>query len=234
MARIDPRSITTSMFQHIIFDCDGVLWQGTNEGYFACYHRAAVEAGIDIDPDLARERILQSWGQSARIEVEGMIPEHPQHVECVVANYRRLVRSDLFLDTAQLVPGVRKCLEDLKRDYRLSVITGMNSDNLGRLLNRYELSPFFEQAISTSDTDDPSKQKPTGYHLGQFLGDTDLEPDEVLCVGDAMSDIFMARSQGVPILIVLTGHLSEPDAREQGVEYILPSVAELPEWIRKL
>lgn len=222
------------MFRHIIFDCDGVLWQGTNDGYFACYHRAAVEAGIQIDPGLARERILRSWGQSARIEVEGLIPEHPQHIDRVVANYRRLVRSDLFLDTAQLVPGVHECLADLKRDHRLSVITGMNSDNLGRLLDRFELRPYFEQAISTSDTDDPNKQKPTGYHLRQLLDATGLSPGEVLCVGDAMSDILMARSQSVPILIALTGHLSEVEARDQGVEYILPSVAELPEWIRNL
>ncbi|HPA19918.1 MAG TPA: HAD family hydrolase [Verrucomicrobiae bacterium] len=222
------------MLRHIIFDCDGVLWQGTNDGYFLCYHRAAIEAGIEIDCAIARERILQSWGQSARIEVEGMIPEHPDRVDEVVANYRRLVRSDLFLETASLVPGVRECFEELGRDHRLSVVTGMNGDNLGRLLDRFGLRGHLRHAISTSDTDDPDKQKPTGYHLRRLLQVEGLDPQEVLCVGDAASDILMAQSQSVPIVIVLTGHLTEAEALARGVTDILPSVADLPAWIQKL
>lgn len=220
------------MLRHIIFDCDGVLWQGTNEGYFLCYHRAALEAGIEIDFGLARERILQNWGQSARIEVEGMIPEFPDRIDEVTANYRRLVRSDLFLGTASPVPGVNECLEALGRDHPLSVITGMNGDNLPRLLDRFGLRSHFRHAISTADTNDPDKQKPTGYHLRRLLQVEGLDPQQVLCVGDATSDILMARSQSVPIVIVLTGHLTEAEARDHGIADILPSVAELPAWIQ--
>jgi phosphoglycolate phosphatase-like HAD superfamily hydrolase len=59
-----------------------------------------------------------------------------------------------------------------------------------------------------------------------------LDPQQVLCVGDATSDILMARSQSVPIVIVLTGHLTEAEARDHGIADILPSVAELPAWIQ--
>lgn len=216
--------------RHIVFDCDGVLWSGTNDGYFRCYYQAAVEAGVEIDYDLACQRLLKNWGQSAQREIEGMLPEHPQAVADVLARYERLVRSDLFLSTARLIPGAEATLRHLASRYRLSAITGMNSDNLHSLLARFQLGDCFVHALSTSETNDPAKQKPTGYHLRCVLDAERLRPDEALCVGDAESDVAMARRQGVPIVAVLTGHITEASARRLKVPY-LPSVADLPDWL---
>ena len=221
-------------YKHLVFDCDGVLWQGTNDGYFVCYHRAATEAGIGLDFDLARERILKNWGKSARMEVEGMIPEYPDRVNDVVARYRKLVRSDLFLSTASLVPGTGETLKVLSRKFGLSAITGMNFANLTRLLSRFELRQHFKHAISTSETDDPAQQKATGYHLRQLMEQEGLGSGDVLVVGDALSDVQMARSQGVDIVAVLTGHLTEEEARRLGVTKTLPDVTALTEWLARL
>jgi phosphoglycolate phosphatase-like HAD superfamily hydrolase len=219
------------MLKHIVFDCDGVLWQGTNEGYVKCYHRAAVEAGIEIDYALAQRRILANWGTSAQHEVEGMIPDHPHRVAEVVERYRQLIRSDLFLGTATLVPGVRQALQSLSPHYALSAITGMNADNLPKLLDRFELRDCFRHTISTGETNDPALQKRTGYHLRQLLDWETLAPHEALCVGDAQVDVQMAERQQVPIVVVLTGHLDERQARDLSVRAILRSAADLPAWI---
>ena len=217
--------------KHIVFDCDGVLWDGTNEGYFHCYHTAALEAGIPLDFETAKSRILNNWGQSAQIEITGMIPEHLPRVGDVLQNYRRLVRSDLFLSAAALIPDADRTIRQLARDYGLSAITGMNSDNLRVLLDRFRLQDLFRHAISTSGTDDPEKQKPTGYHLGQLMAAEGLAADEVLCVGDAAADVQMAGRQQAPIVVVLTGHLTESEARQLEVHDVLPSVSHLPRWI---
>lgn len=219
------------MLKHIIFDCDGVLWQGTNEGYVKCYHRAAVEAGIHLDYSLARERILANWGTSAEHEVEGMVPDHPHLVPEIVARYRRLVRSDLFLSTATLVPGTQPTLQTLSRRFGLSAITGMNTDNLAKLLNRFDLSAYFRHVISTGETNDPTRQKGTGYHLGRLLHDEAISPDEALCVGDAPVDVQMAQRQQVPVVVVLTGHLDAQQAHDLCVDAVVDSVADLPSWI---
>lgn len=217
--------------KHIVFDCDGVLWEGTNDGYFKCYHQAALEAGIEIAYEVARQRILAYWGQSAEREVEQMIPEHPDRVPSVLRNYQRLIRSDLFLSTAALIGGVPETLDQLARSYRLSAITGMNTDNLGKLLDRFRLRPYFQHLLSSGETDDPDKQKATGYHLRQLLEGEGLEPGEALCVGDALCDVQMAQRRQVPIVVVLTGHLTEVEARALGVAGVLPSLRFLPEWI---
>ena len=217
--------------KHIVFDCDGVLWDGTNEGYFRCYHSAAVEAGIHLDFEVARERILRNWGQSAWLEIQGMLPDHADRVPEVERIYRRLVRSDLFLSAAALIPGVEPTLQALARDYGLSAISGMNTDNLEKLLGRFQLRPLFRHVLSTAETDDPLQQKFTGYHLGQLLQSEQLAPEEVVCVGDALPDVQMAQRQRVPIVIVLTGHLAEDEGRKLDVQGILPSLADLPQWI---
>jgi phosphoglycolate phosphatase-like HAD superfamily hydrolase len=219
------------MLKHIVFDCDGVLWQGTNEGYVQCYHRAAVEAGIEIDYALARRRILAIWGTSAQHEVAAMIPGHPHLVAEVVQRYRRLVRSDLFLNTATLVPGAKETLQTLSQHYGLSAITGMNADNLGKLFERFDFRSFFRHAISTGETNDPAQQKCTGFHLRQVLDWESVAPHEALCVGDAPVEVEMAQRQQVPVVVVLTGHLDERQARDLNVRAIIPSVADLPAWI---
>jgi phosphoglycolate phosphatase-like HAD superfamily hydrolase len=217
--------------KHIVFDCDGVLWEGTNEGYVKCYHQAALDAGLALDYDLARQRILDYWGQSAQVEVEQMIPEHPDRVAEVLRHYRRRIRTDLFLSTASLIDGVRETLQRLSRAYRLSAITGMNPDNLTTLLARFQLRPYFEHLLSSGESDDPEKQKPTGYHLRLLLEREGLEPNEALCIGDAECDVQMAQRRKVPIVVVLTGTLTEARARRLDVAAILPSVRVLPEWI---
>ena len=217
--------------KHIVFDCDGVLWQGTNEGYFKCYHLAALEAGVELDFKVAKERILQNWGQSVQLEVEGMLPNHPERVPEVVRRYGRLVRSDFFLNSASLVPGVSQTLEKLARHYALSAITGMNAENVGEMFTRFGLRRFFRHALSSAETDDPEKQKCMGYHLGQLLEWEQLAPDEVLCIGDAVPDVQMAGRQRVPIVVVLTGHLTAEQARGLGVRQIISSVADLPAWL---
>jgi phosphoglycolate phosphatase-like HAD superfamily hydrolase len=50
-------------------------------------------------------------------------------------------------------------------------------------------------------------------------------------VGDAQCDVEMAHRQRVPAAVVLTGHLTEAQARELDVVAVLPSVTALPAWL---
>ena len=146
-----------------------------------------------------------------------MIPDHPYLVAEVVQRYRRLVGSDVFLSTATLLPGARQALQALSQVYGLSAVTGMNADNLAKLLDRFELRTCFRHVISTGETNDPAQQKRTGYHLRQVLDWEAIAPHEALCVGDAPVDVQMAQQQQVPVVVVLTGHLDGRHARDLGV-----------------
>ena len=70
-----------------------------------------------------------------------------------------------------------------------------------------------------------------GFHLRQVLDRESVAPHEALCVGDAAVEVEMAQRQQVPVVIVLTGHLDERQARDLNVRAVLRSVADLPAWI---
>jgi len=54
-------------------------------------------------------------------------------------------------------------------------------------------------------------------------------PDQTLFVGDAKSDVLMARQAKVEPVAVLTGHLDRKEAQDLGVKYIIENVTCLPE-----
>ena len=219
------------MLKHIVFDCDGVLWQGTNEGYLACYHGAAVEAGIEIDLRAGQPADPRQLGsiRPARNRGDDPRPSAPRRGSVRALSPTRAFRS--FSGHRHARSRRPASLAALSRRYGLSAITGMNADNLAKLLDRFELRAFFRHAISSGEANDPAQQKRTGFHLRQVLDWEAVAPHEALCVGDALVDVQMARQQQVPIVVVLTGHLDERQARDLGVEAILRSVADLPAWI---
>lgn len=220
------------MIRHLVFDFDGVLVRGTNEAYFRCYEWAAREAGIPLSSAVVHERILMNWGESVRKEVEGLLPDHPEKVNEVIARYESKIEEEMLL-SAVLIPGAAETLTQLSEQYSLSIISGMNIRSLKILLSRFGIEPCLVDYVSTCRSHDPAKQKSTGYHLGELMKTRGLASSEVICVGDGSSDVSMAQNKGVRIVVVLTGILDEPSARRLGVSDILPDVSALPEWLRK-
>ncbi len=86
---------------------------------------------------------------------------------------------------------------------------------------------LFCQIISTYDLLDQSRGKPYPDLLENILKAQNVNPDEAIMVGDAEGDVRMARAAGVRPIVVLTGHLSEQQAKELGVKDIIPTVADL-------
>ena len=95
------------------------------------------QAGIELDYELAKTRILKNWGMAPRSEIAGMILEHPERVDEVLEHYERLIRSNLFLDTAQLVPGVGEIIGGSQREERLDMLEKRIAE-LGMDLSQYD------------------------------------------------------------------------------------------------
>lgn len=70
--------------------------------------------------------------------------------------------------------------------------------------------------------------------LLKLLEDFNVEPSEAIMVGDATTDVFMAQAAHVLPILVLTGQISAEEAPSLGVQYILPTIADLPELVSKL
>lgn len=92
---------------------------------------------------------------------------------------------------------------------------------------KFNVPDVFKQIISGYDIDDTEKQKPHPYMLQEIMRTQGATSDETVFVGDARSDVQMARSANVRPIVVLTGHLNHEQASALEVKDIIPSVASL-------
>ena len=67
----------------------------------------------------------------------------------------------------------------------------------------------------------------------EFLRVSKLHPKHVLMVGDSFADIISGKKAGMKTIGVLTGVLNRRQLEKQA-DIVLSSIAELPEFIRKL
>ena len=70
--------------------------------------------------------------------------------------------------------------------------------------------------------------------LEKIMSTQKVSPSEAIFVGDAESDVKMAKNARVKPIVVLTGHLSKSQAKELNVEYIIEDVTKLEEVLVEL
>lgn len=187
-----------------------------------------MECGFDISFELTKIRTLEQWGNAPRIELESILREKPSLVNQALNIYQYLLRTDLFSADIVAVLGAAAMLNNLRKEgIETAVISGMAQDILDSLSEEFKFNFSKDNLISTIDTEDPLKQKTTGYHLAKLITEKGWKKEEVIVVGDAKSDVIMARTLHIKPVVVLTGMLTKQEAIELGVEIILPSVADL-------
>lgn len=94
----------------------------------------------------------------------------------------------------------KKFLDALGKKYRLGIVTSARRANLKPYIG--EIMDSFEVIITPEDTD---KHKPDPAPLLLCCDRMELEPEEVLYVGDTMYDFLCAKGAGSPFVGVLTG-----------------------------
>ena len=62
----------------------------------------------------------------------------------------------------------------------------------------------------------------------------EVKPEETVYVGDAISDYECAKNAEVEYFAMLTGCLKREDLEKLGVKNVMNSVAELPDFLRKV
>jgi phosphoglycolate phosphatase-like HAD superfamily hydrolase len=220
------------IFRQIVLDFDGVITGGTNRAYIDAYKEAVVSVGVQLPDGEVEAAILRHWGESPRRELAGVLGSDHPRLDAALDHYMRHIDTGL-LASAHPIPGALETVERLEKSCILYLISGMGLAPLHQIVSKFGLQRCFRTVISTSDSDLPERQKASGYHLGELCRRDGLAANETLCVGDAKSDIEMARCHGIPVAIVLTGALDRESAQAQGVEWIIPSLAELPDFLRQ-
>ena len=94
-----------------------------------------------------------------------------------------------------------------------SILSAYRQDSLVEAVEHYGLSPFFDQ-INGLDNNHAGSKKNLGL---QRLGQLDLDPQQVLYIGDTDHDAEVAEAMGVTSLLLEGGHQSRARLEATGV-----------------
>lgn len=223
------------MLKLIIFDWDDVFTLGSKEGYIKCLHEAVTRVGVKLDPQEEHSRILATWSQPHELELKNLLREHPELVEAACRIYEEIFFGDAFVSALTYVDGSNELLNRLKNKYTLAISTGAHPTVLRkRVMPKFGVPDVFSEIMFGYELDDPDKNKPHPYMLETILERTGYLPQEAIFVGDAKTDVMMARNAGIEPVVVLTGHLSRPEAEELAVDHIIQDVSELESALKHL
>jgi len=146
------------------------------------------------------------------------------------------VRTELYsiLDASEIesskkvsvFPGIRETLQYMKsKAVRLAVLTNSGRGATTEILDRAGLNDFFEFVLCRDDVS-TMKPRPEGLILAiSLLG---LPKDRVFYVGDSKYDIIAAKKAGLRVVAVPSGNYTEAMLREEGADYVISSISELP------
>jgi len=136
--------------------------------------------------------------------------------------FGRLIRAEML--ACEFVPGARELLERLAESYTLFVASGTPETEMREIVHERGLDRFFAGVYGS-----PASKAEI---LRRILTEHEFAPEEVVFVGDALSDYEGARAVGVPFVARVPAG-GEPIFPADGVLLTVSDLRELDrEWDR--
>lgn len=213
----------------IIFDLDGTLLDSVAD-IAAANNRVLEAEGL---PMHSVQKYIEFIGNGARRLVQLALPEHWQNDETKVneflTNYKAAYKANL-VDKSRLFEGIPELLTFLnKNEIPIAINTNKPHDQTKLIVDQLLRSWDFEVVLGQQDSF-PRKPDPTGaLSIAKTLN---LEPEEVLFVGDSGVDVETAKNAGMQLLCVEWGYSPKQEMVDAGCEQFVRTTSELKEYIK--
>ena len=202
----------------IIFDLDGTLI----EAYEAIYlglKEVFQQSGREIFSYNELKHYLKADLESTLHQF--FSPEETQQNIPVM----RKKYEEVYLDHTYFLDGAKEVLDTL---YNRGVILGVASNKFGRFsrgaLRHLKVSPYFKSVIGAGDV---PRNKPFPDMIHTALREMGLPPEEVVFVGDTLTDIETGKEAGVDVYALPTGFHTRKELSQKKPKRILKSLKEL-------
>jgi len=214
----------------ILFDVGGTLVY-TIKPLIAAISMAFEQNKIKVP---SSEEIIAQLGISATEIIKAILSKHlsnfEEHTNELIASFQEIF-PEKVLDDFEAIDGVQKTIKTLKdANYRLGVITALRKAELDKILTKFELNSYFEVLVTT---DDVQNIRPHPEIVNTAISLLDVQPREVVCVGDTVNDILAAKNAGTYIIAVLTGAQAEDMLRNEQPDSIINDITALPSLLDK-
>jgi phosphoglycolate phosphatase len=181
---------------------------------------------------------LQRWMGTDKLtaisELMGLGGVEPTTTSAAVAfeRFRAILVALYHAEPPFALPGVADALAELRdRGVRVALTTGFDDAIAQPLLESIGWS-VGEQLDAVITTSDVAAGRPAPYMIFRAMERTGvLGVNEVLAAGDTLVDLRAARHAGVRAIGVLTGALDRAAIEAEPHDWILDSVAQLPQYL---
>jgi len=209
-----------SRFKGIIFDVDGTL-TFTNQLIFDSFNHITKKY---LGRSYSDDEIIALFGPTEDVILKEMCKEE---YESARSDYYTYYKNNH--DIAHLYDGIKELIIDIdKEGILLSIFTGKGRTSALITLDELGLTSYFDMIVSG---DDVENHKPSPEGIIMFLSKHNLDPKEVLMIGDAPSDIIAANECGVEIASVVWDSYAEDEVRKLNSKNLFHSVNELRNYI---
>jgi len=204
-----------------VFDLDGTLVD-TRLDIARALQKTLGEAGF---PQPGLDEVTRAIGGGARkalLKLTGLKDEEldPRLQESFEAVYEQMC-----CDNTSVYPGAEELLRRLKaRGARLAVVTMKIRTATHKILRHHGLFDLFDAVLSF---DDIEKRKPDPDSLFMLQKRFGVPLEQILMVGDSMTDLEYAKAAGVDACAVTHGYGVLEDMRAAGPRYMIPGFAEM-------
>ncbi|MGH2539405.1 MAG: HAD family hydrolase [Actinomycetota bacterium] len=219
------------MIQHrvVLFDVDGTLIDtgGAGGRSWSYAFREAFDVDGDIrkfsevgmtDPVVARETFRGTLGREATTD------------EVIRLMMRYVLRLPIEVDSSpgyRVMPGVEDLLARLvEADTLLGLVTGNIEGAAHIKISRARLGRYFLFGGYGSDSSVRSDLTLAAVARAGALSGREIDPSEVLVVGDTPRDIEAAHGAGAIAVGVATGEYTVEQLRDGGADHVLRSFAD--------
>lgn len=174
-----------SEIKAVLFDLDGVLVDSISVWHSA-FNRTLKDFGKD--PLDKEEFIERHWGREIEDNMEalGLGKEGAEYCRS---------RYEENIDNVRIYPGIRKVLVSL--DKPLGLVTSTPSRAAGKILKHFGLKGYFDAFVCGDDVDEP---KPSPQPILRACDILEVEPEDVVFVGDTRSDVQAGRAVGCLVI----------------------------------
>lgn len=211
-----------SRFKGIIFDVDGTL-TFTNQLIFDSFNHITKKY---LGKSYTDEEIIALFGPTEDVILKEMCKDDYENAR---KDYYAYYKDNH--DIARLYEGIKELIVDIyNAGILLSIFTGKGRTSALITLDELGLTDYFDMIVSG---DDVENHKPSPEGILMFLNKHNLNPKDVLMIGDAPSDIIAARQCGVEIASVVWDSYAEDEVKKLNSTTVFHSVAELRDFIFK-
>jgi pyrophosphatase PpaX len=208
----------------VVFDMDGTLTQTNQLIYDSFNYIAQKYAGRSYT-------IPEIHAMFGPPEEEALLAiVRPDQIDEVMKDYLAFYRAN-HNRLARLYPGIEDILRYTKELGKyLALFTGKGIKTAGITLQEFHIDKYFDFVVSGNDV---VNRKPSSEGLHKIMDHFGLQPNEVLMVGDAVSDVKAAHEAGVKVAAVVWDSYAKDMVMQMKSDFMFHDVGEFHSWLKK-